>query len=134
MKSYKTLFNWWWMWSGLCPICNVTACDLMEESAIMGRPSHDSIICASHLKYQMKKYWFEASLLYEQLLSSSHAQHFVPYAKVWLWSSYTERSINYFDQKFTFFFKFKSFQPLKLFLEILVYQPTWFKIQVCLST
>ena len=35
----------------------------------MELPSYYSI-CASQLKYQMKKYWLKASVLYEQLLSS----------------------------------------------------------------
>ena len=64
----------------------------------------------------------------EQLLSS------VPYATLRLCSLYTEQFINYFGQKLTFVFKFKVFQPLKLFLDILVYQPTWFKIQRFLPT
>ena len=108
LKSYKTLFNSKWMWSCVCPIRNVTASKLMEKSAIKGLPSHYSI-CPSQLKYQMKKFWLKASVLYEQLLSS------VPYALVCLWSLYTEKSINYFGQKWTFFFKLNKFQPLKLF-------------------
>ena len=58
------------MWSCECPIRNVTACKLMEESAIKGLPSHYSI-CPSQLKYQMKIVWLKASVLYEQLLSSA---------------------------------------------------------------
>ena len=46
---------------------------------------------------------------------------------VCLCSLYTEQSINYFGYKLTFFFKSNKFQPLKFFLEILVYRPTWFK-------
>ena len=57
----------------MCPIRNVTACKLMEESAIKGFPSHHSIR-PSQLQYQMKKFWLKARVLYEQLLSS------VPYA------------------------------------------------------
>ena len=93
----------------------------------MGIPSYYSI-CPSQLKYQMKKFWLEVVVFKEQLLSS------VPYATLCLCSLYTEQSINYFGQKLTFFFKFKVFQPLKLFLDILVYKPTWFKIQQCLPT
>ena len=66
----------------------------------MRLPSHTSI-CPSQLKYQMKFFWLKASVLYEQLLNS------VPYA-----------------MSHIFFFKLDKFQPLKLFLEILVYQPT----------
>ena len=96
------------MRSCVCPICNVTAFKLMEESTIMELPCHYSI-CLSHLKYQIKNFWLKASVLYEQLLSS------VPYATVCLCHVYTEQSINYFGQKLTFFFKFDKFQPLKLF-------------------
>ena len=63
-------------------------------------------ICPSLLKYQMKKFWLMASVLFEQLLS-------VPYATVCLCSLYTEQFITYFDLQ-TFFFKFNTFQPLKL--------------------
>ena len=59
----------------VCPIRNVTACKLMEESAIKGLPCHYSI-CPSQLKYHMKKIWLKARVLYEQLLSS------VPYARL----------------------------------------------------
>ena len=51
-----------------CPI-DMTACKLMEESAIMGPLSHRSI-CPSQLKYLIKTFWLQASVLYEQLLSS----------------------------------------------------------------
>ena len=37
------MFNSKWMWSCVCPIHNMTACKLMEESAIMGLPFHYSI-------------------------------------------------------------------------------------------
>ena len=57
----------------VCPIRNVAACKLMEESAIMGLPSQYSI-SPSQLTYQIKIFWLKASVLYEQLLSS------VPYA------------------------------------------------------
>ena len=60
IEIYKTLFNLKWMQSCVCPIWNVTACMLMEESAIKRLPSNYSI-CPSQL-------------LCEQLLSS------VPYA------------------------------------------------------
>ena len=76
--------------------------------------------CPSRLKYQMKKLWLKASVLYEQLLSS------VPYVTLFricngmLYSLCNEQSIDFFGQKLTFFFKFNKFQPLKLFLEILV--------------
>ena len=53
----------------MCPIRNVTACELMEENTIMGLLSHYRI-CASQLKYQMRKYWLKANVLHEQLLSS----------------------------------------------------------------
>ena len=65
------------MWSIVCPICNMTACKLMQESAIMGLPSHYSV-CPSQLKYQMKKFWLKASVLYKLLLSS------VPYTTLHL--------------------------------------------------
>ena len=58
------------------PIRNVTACKLMEESVIKGIPSNYSIY-PSQLKYQMKKLWLKASVLYEQLLSS------VPYTTLY---------------------------------------------------
>ena len=61
------------MQSFVCPLHNMAASKLMEESAIMGLPSHYSI-CPSQMKYQIKQFWFKASVLYEQLLSS------VPYA------------------------------------------------------
>ena len=77
MKFYNTLFTSKWMWSCVCPICNVAACKLMEESAITGLPSHYSI-SPSQLMYQIKKFWLEASVLYEQLLSS------VPYGTLCL--------------------------------------------------
>ena len=38
-------------------------------------------------------------------------QHFVLYTTVCLWSFYTEECINYFGQKWTFFFKINKFQP-----------------------
>ena len=41
----------------------------MEEGAAKGLPPHYSI-CPSQLKYQIKKFWLKASVLYEQLLSS----------------------------------------------------------------
>ena len=69
LKFYNTLFNSKWMWSCVCPIRNVAACKLMEESAIMGLPSHYSI-CPYQLMYQIKKIWLKASVLYEQLFSS----------------------------------------------------------------
>ena len=80
----------------------------------MGLPSHYSI-CPSQLMYQIKNFWLKANVLYEQLLSSVHMRHVVPYATVCLCSLYTEQSINYFVQKLTFFFKFNKFQPQKLF-------------------
>ena len=43
LKFHNTLFNSKWMWSCVCHIHNVVACKLMEESAIMGLPSHYSI-------------------------------------------------------------------------------------------
>ena len=64
IEIYKTLFNSKWMRSCVCPIWNVTACMLMEESAIERLPSHYSICVA----------YGTSQLLYEQLLSS------VPYA------------------------------------------------------
>ena len=57
------------MWSCVCPIRNVAACKLMEESAIMRLPSHYRI-CPSQLMYQIKIFWLNASVFYEQLLSS----------------------------------------------------------------
>ena len=57
------------MWSCVCPICNANVCKLIEESAIMGLPSHYSIY-PSQLNYQIKKFWLKASVLYEQLLTS----------------------------------------------------------------
>ena len=54
------------------PYC-MTVCKLMEESAMMGLPSHYSI-CPSQLMYQIKTFWLKATVLYEQLLSG------VPYA------------------------------------------------------
>ena len=75
------------MCSCVCPIRNVTACKLMEESAVVGLTSHYRT-CPSQLKYQMKKIWLKASVLYEQLLSS------VSYATVCLCSLYAEQSIN----------------------------------------
>ena len=79
----------------------------------MGLPSHSSIY-PSQMKYQMKKFWLKADVLYEQLLIS------VPYAARrpvpnGTYSLYTEQSINYFAQKSTFFLKFNKCQPLKLF-------------------
>ena len=71
-NSLRTLFNSKWMWSCVCPICNMTVCKLMEERAIMGLPSHYSI-CFSQLRCQMKKCWLKASVLYEQLLNSVYA-------------------------------------------------------------
>ena len=86
-----------------------------------------ALICVSQLKYQMKKYWLNANVLYEQLLSSvpyastlSHMQQYIYVLCIlnnpWIWS------------KLTFFFKFKNFQPLKLFLEI------WFISQLGLKS
>ena len=54
---------------------------LMEESAIIGLPSHYNI-GPSLLMYQIKKICLKASAL--------HEQHFVPYVMVWLCSVYTE--------------------------------------------
>ena len=34
----RKLLNPKWMWSCVCPICNMTSCKLMEESVIMGLP------------------------------------------------------------------------------------------------
>ena len=62
LKSYKTLFISKWMWSCVCPICNVNACKLVGDSASMGLPSHYSI-CPSQLKYQMKNFWLKASCM-----------------------------------------------------------------------
>ena len=59
------------MWSCTCPACNMAACKLMEEKAIIGLPSHYSI-CPTQLMYQMKKFWLKASILYKQLLSPIH--------------------------------------------------------------
>ena len=61
-----------WMWSCVCPIRNMTACKVMEDTAIMGLPS-DYSICPSQLKYQIK-FWLKANVLYEQL---SHMQQYV---------------------------------------------------------
>ena len=41
----------------------------------------------------------------------------------------TEQSINYFDQKLPFIFKFNKFSFQDYFLEILVYHPTWLKFR-----
>ena len=102
LKSYKILFNLKWMWSCGSSIRNMTACNLMQESAIKGRHTHYSI-CPSQLKYQMKRFWFKAR-------EQHYMQHFVPYATVCLWSLYTEQSINYFGQKWTFSSKLISFR------------------------
>ena len=59
--------------ASVCPIRNVTACKLMEDTAIIGLPSYYNI-CPSQWKYQMKKNWLKTSMLYEHLISS------VPYA------------------------------------------------------
>ena len=92
---------------------NEIACKLIEESAIKGFPSRYSIY-SSQLKYQMKKVWLKASVLYmSNYLVVSHMQHFAPYATVCLWSLYAEQST--FGQKLLFFFKFNKFKPLKLF-------------------
>ena len=101
------------MWSCVCPICNMTACKLME-SAIMGLPCHYSI-CPSHLKYQMKKFWLKASVVYEQLISNVPCATICPIRNGMLCSLYNDSFINYFGQKLTFFFKFIKFQPQKLF-------------------
>ena len=82
LKSYKNLFNSKWMWACVCPICNMTACKLMEENGIMGFPSHYSI-CPSQLKYKMKKFWLKASELYEQLLNSVTLSHKQRCVYVW---------------------------------------------------
>ena len=87
----------------------------------MGLPSHYSI-CPSQLMYQIKIFWLKASVLYEQLLSSVHMRHVVPYATVCLCSLYTEQSINYFVQKLTFFSDLISFSLKNYFLEILIIQ------------
>ena len=102
------------MCSCVCSICNVTACKLMEESAIMGLPSHDSIR-PSQFKYQMKKMWLKASVLYEQLLSSVPYTPLCPIHNSMFMFLYTEQSINYFGQKLTFFFELNKLQPLKIF-------------------
>ena len=82
----------------------------------MGLPSHYSL-CPSQLKHQMKTFWLKASVLYEQLLSSVLYTTTCP----------ATQSINYFGQKLAFFFKFNTFQPLKLFFRDFSYQPTWIK-------
>ena len=56
-------------------------CKLVEESAIKGLPSYYST-CPSQMKYQIKMFWFKASLLYEQLLSSVSYATRCPYATV----------------------------------------------------
>ena len=89
------------------PICNRTACKVMEQSPAMGFRSHYSI-CLSQLKFKMKMFWLQASVLYEQLINS------VQFKMACLCSLYTEQSINCFCQKLTFFFKFNKFHPLKL--------------------
>ena len=93
----------------------------------MRLPFHYNI-CPSQMKYQMKKFWLRTSVYYEQLLSSVSYATLCPirnsmfmFFLYWtihqlLWS------------KIEFLCKFNKFQPLKLFLEILVYQPSWFKI------
>ena len=87
---------------------NVTAGKLLEESAIMGFPSHYSI-CPSQLKYQMKNFWLRVGVLHEQLLRNA------PWAPlchmrnmVCLCSWCTEQFINYFSRKLSVFFKFKG--------------------------
>ena len=87
------------MWSCVLHICNVTACKLIEDSAIMGLPSHYNI-CPSQLKYQMKKSWLKAIMLYQQLLSSVSYATFCPiYNSMFMFYVYayvyTERFINY---------------------------------------
>ena len=49
------------MRSCVCPLRNVTACKLMEETAIKGLPAHYSV-CPSQMKYQMKSFWLKASV------------------------------------------------------------------------
>ena len=61
----------------MCPIHNFTASKLMEESDIMVLPSHYSI-CPSYLMYLVKQISLEASVLYEQLLSSAPYAVFCP--------------------------------------------------------
>ena len=56
---------------------DMAVCKLMEESVIIGLPSHYSI-CPFQLMYQMKNFWLKASVLYEQLLCS------VPYGTLCL--------------------------------------------------
>ena len=66
-------FNSKWIWSCVCSIGNMADCKFMEESAFLGLPSHHSI-CPFQLMSEVKKFWFKANILYDQLLSS------VPYA------------------------------------------------------
>ena len=121
MKFYNTLFNSKWMWSCVCPIHNVAACKLMEDSAIVGLPSHYSI-CPSKLMYQIKKFWLKASVLYEQLLSSfpcttlSHTQQYV-----YVLCILNNPSITLF-KNWLFSSNLISFSLKNYFLEILVIQ------------
>ena len=73
LKFYKILFNSKCIWSCVCSMHNVTACKLMEMSAVKELP-FDYSICLSQLKHQIKSFWLKASMLHEQLLSN------VPYA------------------------------------------------------
>ena len=76
--------------------------------------------CPSQMKYQMKKFWLTASVLYEQLLSSVPYATLFPICNGMLYSLCNEKSIDFFGQKLTFFFKFNKFKPLKFFLETLI--------------
>ena len=75
LKKIKFYWNFIELYSSqngcghVCPLRNVTACKLMEETAIKGFPSHYSI-CFYQLKSQMKNIWLKANVLYQQLLSS----------------------------------------------------------------
>ena len=80
LKKIKFYWNFIELYSSqngcghVCPLLNVTACKLMEETAIKGFPSHYSI-CSYQLKSQMKNIWLKANVLYQQLLSSVAVSH-----------------------------------------------------------
>ena len=73
LKFYKILFSSKCIWLRVCSMHNVTACKLMEVSAVKELPFHYST-CLSQLKHQIKSFWLKASMLHEKLLSN------VPYA------------------------------------------------------
>ena len=93
-------------------------CKLIEESAIIGLPSHYSI-CSSQFKYQLRNFWLKAHVLYEQLLSS------VPYATLGpihnsMFKFFVYGTVHQLLwSKIDFFLQF---QPQKLFFKILVIQ------------